>query len=262
MVDSDLERISTPDIEAFQAMKLLDLNDYQGAVQKCHEAINRFGPNRNCYLVKARAHIFQEEYGFAEKALQSVLRLDPEHPGAWVMLGEVYFRLGRESKVEYCRSRIQNIFPALAEFFDEDETEPQDKTEPQEDNKNNHEKQIKSDFSESALINSENKAESIVPLEDLDNEIRIQDKGEDSHYEAAQTTEEDQDESTAQAGSEHKQTDGLKSELFETATFADICLNQGKYEKALRVYKKLLNSDPDNSKYKEKLKIIESKMGM
>ncbi len=256
MTVNDSEQFSSPDIEAFQSMKLLDSNDYQGAIQKCHEAISRFGPNRNCYLVKARAHILQEEYGFAEKALQSVLQIDPEHPGAWAMLGEIYYRLGREPKVEYCRSRLEYIFPALAESFDQNETEPQ------QENKIEHEKQPETDAAETPRATPEMKTESIVPLEDLDNKIEKQDKAEESYYESEPKTEENQDELTARADSEQGQTDGLKPELFETATFADICFNQGKYEKAFKVYKKLLIDDPDNSKYKEKLKIIESKIGM
>ena len=55
---------------------------------------------------------------------------------------------------------------------------------------------------------------------------------------------------------------GIKPEIFETATFADICFSQGKYEQAGKVYRKLLINEPDNIKYKDRLKIIESKIGL
>ena len=64
----DAAEVKTPDIEAYYAMKLLEGDEIQKAIAKCHEALTRFGPNRNCYLVKARAHIMMEEYGFAEEA--------------------------------------------------------------------------------------------------------------------------------------------------------------------------------------------------
>ena len=52
---------------------------------------------------------------------------------------------------------------------------------------------------------------------------------------------------------------GLRSELFETATFADICISQGKYEKALNIYNRLLQNDPGNMKYIEKINLINQK---
>jgi predicted Zn-dependent protease len=115
MINADSEMTTSPDTEAYQAMKLLGVGKVQEAIERCHEAVARFGPNRNCYLVKARAHIELEEYGFAEKALQSVLSLDPEHPAAWAMLGEVYYRLGNQQKVDYCKNRLESIFPVLVE---------------------------------------------------------------------------------------------------------------------------------------------------
>ena len=117
MTVTDKQEINSPDIEAYQAMKLLESGDSPAAIKKCMEAIDKFGDNRNCYLVKARAHIESEEYGFAEEALQHVLKLDPEHPAAWAMMGEVYYRLGNETRVEYCRARLESIFPAITEPF-------------------------------------------------------------------------------------------------------------------------------------------------
>ena len=239
MAITDKEQITSPDIEAYQAMKLLESGDTQEAVKKCMDAISRWGANRNCYLVMARAHIEQEEYGFAEEALQSVLQLDPEHPAAWAMMGEVYFRLGKETKVEYCRQRLESIFPALTE------------TEEPEDIENLSEEAI-----ETPAV-SEEAAFSIVPLENLDEDTGKLSVDDDSLTET---------EIVATAESEHhddagveEKTGGLKSELFETATFADICINQGKYEKAYKIYKSLLNLEPDNAKYKEKIEFINRK---
>jgi len=298
MNDTDSEKFNSPDIEAYQAMKLLDSNDAQGAIIKCRESINQYGPNRNCFLVKARAHIEQEEYGFAQESLESVLRLDPEHPAAWAMMGEVYFRLGKEAKVDYCRNRLESIFPAIADYFEQEETGDEQvmDTEPEviaetentkkeitaEDDSRVVEKsesetesitankpkvetpdraaadavndtEISDDLEEKPAVISE----SIVPLEDFN---RAAAKQNDDIIQS-NNREVRSIESTDQSELKREQVNVLKAEIFETATFADICFNQGKYEKALKVYKKLLNGDPDNNKYKERIKIIESKIG-
>jgi len=242
MTLTDKEQLRSPDIEAYQAMKILESGDNIGAIKKCIEAISRHGSNRNLCLVKARAHIEMEEYGFAEEALQSVLQLDPEHPAAWAMMGEVYFRLGKESKVDYCRARLESIFPSLTENPDQVEIESEIED-------------------ETAAVQSvedvpPDSSQSIVPLEDLDKESEepnLSESGLDTIAGDSGTDRSinpDQDIENA----DHKGV--LKSELFETATFADICINQGKYEKALKIYKRLLNNDPDNAKYKEKIKMI------
>lgn len=303
MNDTDSDKFSSPDIEAYQAMKLLDSNDVQGAIKKCHEAINHYGPSRNCFLVKARAHIEQEEYGFAEESLESVLRLDPEHPAAWAMMGEVYFRLGRESKIEYCRNRLESIFPALTDYLEQSETEDEqvieteaetisetedikqetikednskavEKSEPEIENTAELKPDVETpdntiaDTSKEADISddakekptSESVTESIVPLEDFNKADAKQNHDSNNSmqpdYKAVSETD-----STDQSESKQRQITVLKPEIFETATFADICFNQGKYEKALKVYKKLLNGEPDNIKFKDRVKTIESKIG-
>jgi len=264
----DSEKTTTADIEAYEAMKLLDSDRFHDAIDKCHKALDRFGSNRNCYLVKARAHIHQEEYGFAEQALQAVLQIDPEHPAAWVMLGEVYFRLGHESKVDYCRSRLENIFPALIEFLEQaeesadaiDETELGEEvyddrgisgqTRQDDENRLSVESEPDMPSEQSTDIMAEDKDESIVPLEDIN-------RGTLKHN--------DLDEGSEISGkdeNESGQVNVIKPDIFETATFADICFSQGKYDKAIQVYRKLLDNDPDNATYKEKLRIIESKMGL
>ncbi len=236
---TDKTELNSPDIEAYQAMKLLETGDRTSAIRRCIEAIERFGDNRNCYLVKARAHIEQEEYGFAEDSLQNVLRLDPEHPAAWAMMGEVYYRLGKETKVEYCRSRLESIFPTLAEtFVAEDNDLEEDEVYGDEFDEGIDSSDAESEV-EAGGKNPESEdttepelpEESIVPLENLEQ------------------TEEKQN----TAG------DGLKSELFETATFADICISQGKFEKALKIYEALLQNEPDNKTYNDKVKFIKQK---
>lgn len=249
MLNADSEKTTSPDIEAYQAMKLLDAGEVQEAIEKCHEAVARFGPNRNCYLVKARAHIELEEYGFAEKALQSVLSLDPEHPAAWAMLGEVYYRLGNKPKVDYCKNRLESIFPVLVENLEQTSADEDEKSEVQ----------------EVAEANHESTADTIVPLEDLAKDETVQKQAGDSgsYNEIVKDINEDVNQPSSQTEdiSPPARQFGLKTEIFETATFADICLKQGKFEKAKQIYMKLLNDDPENLLYKEKLKIIESKMG-
>ena len=274
MTIPDSEIIGSPDIEAYEAMKLLDSSDAQAAIRRCHEAIGQYGPNRNCYLVKARAHIEQEEYGFAEEALQSVLRLDPEHPAAWAMIGEVYFRLGKESKVEYCRNRLESIFPALADYFDQVESEDENDTiEISEEEFNAETESIVPDLEKKHEAETESiapdvkkdiedKAESIVPFEDFDQESEKQNEDYGGLKYSENKEETNQVELTEQIKPGQDKTGGLKTEIFETATFADICFKQGKYEKALKVYKKLLMGAPDNSKFIDKIKTIESKMGL
>jgi tetratricopeptide (TPR) repeat protein len=285
------EKMISPDIEAFEAMKILDAGDTQTAIQRCHDALSHFGPNRNCFLVKARAHLSQEEYGFAEETLQSVLQIDPEHPAAWAMLGEVYFRMGRESRVEYCRQRLDNIFPALAEYLeqvdaaDEDDTiyEPVTAQEPEAEpdvSDEDGEGTEPGDSAESSIAEPDGSEEiakmpadsieppsignmeSIVPFEDFE------ERGEKPDTQGESSNMPEEIESVERLGSgeavdiKKERTGAWKAEIFETATFADICFNQGKFDKALKVYKKLLSTDPENAKYRERIKSIESKMSM
>jgi tetratricopeptide (TPR) repeat protein len=251
MTVTDEKKISSPDIEAYQAMKLLEAGDSQGAIKKCIDAINRFGDNRNCYLVKARVHIEQEEYGFAEDALQNVLRLDPEHPAAWAMLGEVYFRLGRETKMEYCRNRLEDLFPALTEA---DESEAVDDEEPEPINEGATIDEMAESDGEQVSDNETTASRSIPenevakPAPDTVGSII------DENLEPKQPMEDSEEHLKSQ-----DKASGLKTELFETATFADICISQGKYDKALNIYQRLLEADPDNEIYKEKIKIITEK---
>lgn len=234
-------RTSSPDIEAYQAMKLLDSGDAQGAVKICIDAIGQFGDSRNCYLVKARAHIEMEEYGFAEEALQGVLRLDPEHPAAWAMLGEVYYRLGNEAKMDYCRNRLETIFPVLKEILEAEDEEDEVLGEDE----------IQEEIEEIPEI-----PESIVPLEDLD--VHDQKPPVDDEGFRKVSDEEIGSSHAKEAGNPKRVADvsSLKSEMFETPTFADICLQQGKFDKALGIYKKLLEKDPENFIYNEKVKYI------
>jgi tetratricopeptide (TPR) repeat protein len=251
MTVTDERKISSPDIEAYQAMKLLEAGDSQGAIKKCVDAISQYGDNRNCYLVKARVHIEQEEYGFAEEALQNVLRLDPEHPAAWAMLGEVYFRLGRETKMEYCRNRLEDLFPALTEEaepeeIEADDLEPVDEVESADDGVEAESEAVSTDEAMSSQSSFDD--DMAKPVNETAGSII------DESLEPKQAIDD--------VGEFHKQQEkagGLKTELFETATFADICISQGKYEKALQIYQRLLEADPDNERYKEKIKIINEK---
>ena len=244
MAVADEKKISSPDIEAYQAMKLLETGDSQGAIKRCVDAIALFGDNRNCYLVKARVHIEQEEYGFAEEALQNVLRLDPEHPAAWAMLGEVYFRLGRETKMEYCRNRLEDLFPVLtenaeAEALDTEEMESNDSDELSDDSDEaTHTDEAITSQSTSGNVESKPSPEESGSI--IDESLEPKQAFDDSGGILQQ----------------HDKAGGLKTELFETATFADICISQGKYEKALNIYQRLLQAEPDNEKYKEKIKFI------
>jgi len=47
---------------------------------------------------------------------------------------------------------------------------------------------------------------------------------------------------------------------FETATYADICVAQGYYNKALKIYSDLTEKDPANSEYAMKIEEIKKKM--
>jgi len=258
------EKIMTPDIVAFEAMKLLETEEFRQAISRCSEAIATFGLNRNCLLIKARAHIHLEEYGFAEDALNSVLQLDPEHPAAWAMLGEVYFRQGKSTRLEYCKARLESIFPALAEsleFGEDDQQEDESRDIPAEietvvqAEDNSARQQVEQS------VEAKGDDETIVPLEDLHKDIGKQ------IAEAENLPENDTEPAADNVAVPDKPTNavtkpmGIKLELFETVTFADICYKQGKFEKALSIYKKLLNNNPGNARLKEKIRIIESKIG-
>jgi tetratricopeptide (TPR) repeat protein len=240
---TDSKQMISPDVEAYQAMKVLENGDTQAAISACHEAIAKFGPNRNLYLVKARAHLELEEYGFAEEALLALLSLDPEHPAAWAMLGEAYYRLGKTPKVDYCRARLENIFPALAEYLNQ----------PDEDGK---------EVDPTAAGEQSLTEETIVPLEDLAISPP-ESSGPEKTAETPNTSNLVPDINGTNAEIVLPTQLAVESELriFETATFAEICSNQGKYEKAMEIYEKLLKQLPDNPVYLEKIKIIKAKIG-
>jgi len=243
MTETDNDQSTSPDIEAFLAMKILESGDREAAIGKCLNAIKEFGPNGNCYLVKARAHLDLEEYGFAEEAVKSILKLDPEHPAAWAMLGEIYYRIGDETRVDYCRSRIENIFPALTEYIDRGEVE-----------------------SDIGLQGHETKKlkprqTSIVPLENLNMESMKPTFDRESLSITEEINDFETDAPSSGRNAPEEPLPVLKTELFETATFADICFKQGKYEKALNIYRRLLAGEPANARYKEKIRIIEAKIG-
>jgi tetratricopeptide (TPR) repeat protein len=59
-----------------------------------------------------------------------------------------------------------------------------------------------------------------------------------------------------------KQSQNGGSELnFETATYADICITQGYFNKALKIYSDLKEKDPGNPVYDLKIDEIRKKMG-
>ncbi len=48
---------------------------------------------------------------------------------------------------------------------------------------------------------------------------------------------------------------------FDTATFAGICVQQGYFNKALKIYYQLLKNDPENVQLKEKIRDLEKRLG-
>jgi tetratricopeptide (TPR) repeat protein len=228
-----------------------------------------------------------EEYGFAEEALNSVLRLDPEHPAAWAMMGEVYYRLGKTTKVDYCRKRLEILFPALTEALEGDDTdeefeelpdndtEPDSNVEPPEMQKPEIESQSEEEIvneteavppsptsdPEAATEESVSSGETMVPLEDLQKNAEKQIAEDDSFTDTDAPTIEEEIETQSDEIDVSAQASGIRPELFETATFAEICVKQGKLSKALEIYKKLLEKEPDNGKIKDKITAIESKIG-
>jgi len=217
----EIEQPTSPDIEAFRAMELLKAGDKIRAINLCHKALDDFGPNGNLFLVKARAHLELGDAGFAEDALLKLLNEEPEHPAGWAMLGEVYFRQGRTVKVEYCRRRLAQIFPAFADCL-----RPADDIAGAEDKGS-----AKDDAERTHVPIEELYSSGIVPLDDLSGDGRKTDAKEDNS-----------------AG-----------DIFETSTFAEICLAQGKFEKALEIYRRLLKQDPGNETYINKVNMLQSR---
>jgi tetratricopeptide (TPR) repeat protein len=309
---TDSQQTSSPDIEAYLAMQQLKNGDRHAAIDKCHQAISQYGPNRNLYLVKARAHLELEEYGFAQEALLSLLSLDPEHPAGWALLGEAYYQLGNMPKVDYCRNRLKQIFPTLTEP-DEEEDNAETPSgivvpEAQEDRADEDvcraqdipvigeseprgfgltenpvgqahsglddipamasgiiipEAQV-AHISNNPPSNTENgePAVSIVPLEEV---ADTQTPSEQPLSEPTQIPPggivDDLIATDLRINEQAEGTAKIDVEIFETATFADICLAQGKYEKALEIYTKLSMVHPDNAEYREKINSIQAKMG-
>jgi tetratricopeptide (TPR) repeat protein len=338
---TDSQQTSSPDIEAYLAMQLLKDGNRQAAVDKCHQAIVQYGPNRNLYLVKARAHLELEEYGFAQEALLSLLSLDPEHPAGWALLGEAYYQLGNMPKVDYCRNRLKQIFPTLVEPDEEEESDSAgdvsgQATRHQEESADasgtetcRHENdtpvgqgprglddspvgqadsrpddipviaeseprgfgsaenpvgQARSglddipatasgiivpeaqvaDISNNPPSNTENgePAVSIVPLEEVaDTQTPSEQPLSELESIPAGGIVDELIEADLRINEQMPATSRINVEIFETATFADICLAQGKYEKALDIYTKLSILHPDNESYREKINIIKAKMG-
>ncbi len=49
--------------------------------------------------------------------------------------------------------------------------------------------------------------------------------------------------------------------VFDTITFAEICVKQGYYNKALKIYTDLLEKNPDNNELRKKIEELKKKMG-
>ncbi len=218
----EIEQPTSPDIEAFRAMELLKAGDKIRAINLCHKALDDFGPNGNLFLVKARAHLELGDAGFAEDALLKLLHEDPEHPAGWAMLGEVYFRQERTLKVEYCRRRLAQIFPAFSDYIKANEDSIGAPVE----------NQRKGDTGITHVPIEELDSSGMVPLDDLRGASSNEGIGEESS-----------------AG-----------DIFETSTFAEICLAQGKYEKALEIYRNLLKHNPENETYISKVNMLQSRL--
>ena len=225
-------------------MRFLKDGDQQTAISRCHEAIGRYGPNRNLFLVKARAHLELEEYAFAREALLQLLSLDPEHPAAWAMLGEVCYRLGDTPRVDYCRIRLGQIFPGLTDSPDQTESEITGANPP-----------IDSGNALSEVSN-------IVPLEEVSSHPA--ESGADGRAVLQSLVEMPEETGVfAEVYAPERPplpNDEDEPDVFETATFAEICLNQGKLEKALEIYSKLYRANPSNGEYQKKVETIQEKM--
>lgn len=228
-MNMEIEQLSSPDIEAFKAMELLKAGDKLRAIDVCHKALSQFGSNGNLFLVKARAHLELGDIGFAEDALLKLLHDEPDHPAGWTMLGEVYYRQGKSIKVEYCRRRLEYLFPVLGDYL----------------RGSAHDGQMDA----SILENSPVAEVSHVPVEDL-NSSDIVPLEELSKNNQPFALNDDTSGSSADAD----------TEIFETSTFAEICVAQGKIDKALAIYRNLLRKNPDNEFYLEKVKTLQSRM--
>jgi tetratricopeptide (TPR) repeat protein len=342
---TESQQTSSPDIEAYLAMQLLKDGDRHAAIDKCHEGISQYGPNRNLYLVKARAHLELEEYGFAQEALLSLLGLDPEHPAGWALLGEAYYQLGNMPKVDYCRNRLRQIFPTLTEPDEVEESNSADDasgqatqrhddipvgqdpcdpaniqypvgqdprgldanpvgqadsrlddfpengqglSEPQgfgptapalgtetrrhiDDQAGEDASRAQGDTASGIVVpeaqeDTPETNQSLVPLEEITESSSApatppeQSISEDTNL-TGETIVDDLIESDLRIIEQGEDSPKLDLGIFETATFADICLAQGKYEKALEIYTKLLMIHPDNAEYREKINSIQAKMG-
>lgn len=326
---TDSQQTSSPDIEAYLAMQQLKNGDRHAAIDKCHEAISQYGPNRNLYLVKARAHLELEEYGFAQEALLSLLSLDPEHPAGWALLGEAYYQLGNMPKVDYCRNRLRQIFPTLTEPDEEEESYPVgqdpcglDNTPdsvsgivvPEAQEVSGQATRHQDDSAIASGTGTRHQGDSVgqdprgldeIPASASADTCRPQEgivvpeaQDADNSYNSPSDTEtgepavsivpleEFTDTQTSpeqplsgptqippggivddliatdlRINEQAEGTSKIDVEIFETATFADICLAQGKYEKALEIYTKLSMIHPDNAEYREKINSIQAKMG-
>ncbi len=317
---TDSQQTSSPDIEAYLAMQLLKDGDRHAAIDKCHEAISQYGPNRNLYLVKARAHLELEEYGFAQEALLSLLSLDPEHPAGWALLGEAYYQLGNMPKVDYCRNRLKQIFPTLTEPDEEEDAGdtasgiivpeaqnpvgqdpcglddipasgqatrrhedgdmasgiivpeaqnpvgqeprglddiPASGAEPR-----RHDEIVHNSYNPPSNAENGEPSASLVPLEEVaDTQTQSDQPLSESIHTPPGGIVDDLIETDLRINEQEKGTSKIDVEIFETATFADICLAQGKYEKALEIYTKLSMVHPDNAEYRDKINSIQAKMG-
>lgn len=65
---------------------------------------------------------------------------------------------------------------------------------------------------------------------------------------------------SAEAVKKEEQSGATRELNFETATYADICMTQGYYNKALKIYGDLKEGDPGNPEYESKIEEIRKKM--
>jgi tetratricopeptide (TPR) repeat protein len=125
----------------------------------------------------------------SEQLVKLLLAADPEHINGWLLFGKINRRKGDQARSAYGMNRVEEIFPALAEFD---------------------------------LLNKLKEPKVV--------------KNVDSASSSDATT-------------------------FETRTFADICIQQGYYNKALKIYNELREKRPDDPEIGQKIDEIKRKMG-
>jgi len=281
-VDYYLEQAGRPENQMFFARiadRLLELGKPGEAAALCEQNIGRVPCYLSGLIILGQSYLALKEYGKAREALNLVLKQDPDNLKALYLLGQVAENSGDTllafsfyervleadpycqeagSEAEKLRKELESkdFVPAAAPQRIEKvpasvviSSLPVEEHQPAQQEHHKPEK-IKSawkDTSDEFMVAKEVSVDThLVGMEPAKVE-----KPPEPMISASSTSSKDLETPVPAA---------VPKPLFETASIAEIYAKQGLFELALRVYRKLLNTNPEEGLYKNRIKELEKKV--